>query len=52
MGEGDASLADSEVIRNGEIDVSLEIRSKALRDEFPDAKERARQIFERCQSNP
>ena len=51
LGEGDASLADSEVIRNGEIDVSLEIRSKALRDEFPDAKERARQIFERCQNN-
>jgi len=52
LGEGDASHVDSETIRNGEIDVSLEIRSKALREEFPDPKERARQIFERCQKNP
>ena len=52
LGEGDASHVDSESIRNSEIDVSLEIRSKALREEFPDPKERARQIFERCQKNP
>ena len=51
LGEGDASATVANAIRNSEVDVSLEIRSKALRDEFPDPRERARQIFDRCQSH-
>ena len=51
LGEGDASPVVTKTIRDSEVDVSLEIRSKTLRDEFPDPRERAKQIFERCQSN-
>ncbi len=48
LGEGEARTGDIETVRRADIDVSLEIRSKALRDQFPDPVERARQIFERC----
>ena len=51
LGEGDASALDIEVIRNSDIDVSLEIRSRMLRELYPDPVERARQIFERCPEN-
>ncbi len=51
LGEGDASVDDTNRIRNSGVDVSLEIRSKDLRERYPDPVERARQIFERCPQN-
>ena len=48
LGEGDANVEETNRIRSSDIDVSLEIRSKALREQYPDPVERARQIFERC----
>lgn len=49
LGEGDARTSDIRAVRESGLDVSLEIRSKNLRDEFPDPVQRAKQIFERCQ---
>ncbi len=51
LGEGDASVEETNRIRAGGIDVSLEIRSKALRDRYPDPVERAKQIFNRCRAD-
>ena len=48
LGEGEARVEDIQAVCRADIDVSLEIRSKALRDEFPDPVERAAQIFRRC----
>jgi sugar phosphate isomerase/epimerase len=48
LGEGEARGADLKRICQSNRDVSLEIRSKALRDEFPDPFDRSKQIFERC----
>ena len=48
LGEGEARIADIEAVCRSEKDVSLEIRSKPLRDEFHDPYERAKQIFDRC----
>ena len=48
LGEGDASTAQTDAIRDSSLDVSLEIRSKTLRESYPDPVERARQIFQRC----
>lgn len=52
LGEGEARSADVAAMCTSDRDISLEIRSKALRDEFADPTERARQIFERCQRTP
>ncbi len=49
LGEGEARTSDIEAVCRSSLDVSLEIRSKALRDTFPDPVERAAQIFARCQ---
>ena len=49
LGEGEARRADIEAVCRSGLDVSLEIRSKALRDAFPDPVERAKQIRQRCQ---
>lgn len=49
LGEGEARVNDIERLCRSDLDVSLEIRSKALRDQFPDPVDRSRQIFERCQ---
>lgn len=49
LGEGEARRADIEAVCRSGLDVSLEIRSKALRDAFPDPVERAVQIRQRCQ---
>lgn len=51
LGEGEARRSDIEAVCRSDLDVSLEIRSKALRDEFLDPVERARQIFKRCQKS-
>ena len=48
LGEGEARRSDIEIVCRSEIDVSLEIRSQALRDAFPDPVERANQIRQRC----
>lgn len=48
LGEGDCSVEDTNKIKTSNLDVSLEIRSKALREGYPDPKARAKQIFERC----
>lgn len=48
LGEGEARRADIEQACRSVLDISLEIRSKPLRDEFPDPYERAVQIFNRC----
>lgn len=48
LAEGEADRRDFEAVCRSALDVSLEIRSKPLRDEFPDPYERARAIFERC----
>ena len=48
LGEGEARAADIEAVCRAPVDVSLEIRSKALRDQYPDPVERAVAIFERC----
>ena len=49
LGEGEANAAHIKALCQAPIDVSLEIRSKPLRDAFPDPVERARQIYTRCQ---
>jgi sugar phosphate isomerase/epimerase len=49
LGEGDADRAAIAAVCQAPVDVSLEIRSKALRDEYPDPVARARAIYERCQ---
>lgn len=48
LGEGEARSGDIEAVCRSDKDVSLEIRSKDLRDQFPDPVERARQIYARC----
>lgn len=48
LGEGEARRTDIEAVCRSGLDVSLEIRSKNLRNTFPDPYDRARQIFERC----
>ncbi|MDA1073715.1 MAG: TIM barrel protein [Proteobacteria bacterium] len=48
LGEGDASAEVLRAVCQRPVDVSLEIRSKPLRDQYPDPVERARQIFARC----
>lgn len=49
LGEAEARRGDIEQACRSKLDVSLEIRSKQLRDEFTDPYERAKQIFTRCQ---
>ncbi|MBT4160739.1 MAG: TIM barrel protein, partial [Gammaproteobacteria bacterium] len=49
LGEGEAADTDIESACRADMDVSLEIRSRALRENFPDPYERAAQIFKRCQ---
>ena len=49
LGEGEVSREWLARVCAADIDVSLEIRSKPLRDEFPDPFERGEQIFRRCQ---
>ena len=48
LGEGEARKPDIEAVCRSSLDVSLEIRSKALRDACPDVVERAARIFARC----
>ena len=48
LGEGEARRADIEAVCRSALDVSLEIRSKRLRDAFPDPIERAKRIRQRC----
>lgn len=48
LGEGEAHRADLELACGSGKDISLEIRSKALRDSFPDPFTRGEQIFKRC----
>ena len=48
LGEGEASRSDIERVCQSGRDVSLEIRSKDLRDRFPDPFVRGSEIFRRC----
>jgi len=48
LGEGDAAVARINTVRHAKVDVSLEIRSRALRAAFPDPFQRAQAIFNRC----
>ncbi|MDA0761950.1 MAG: TIM barrel protein [Proteobacteria bacterium] len=48
LGEGQMRSADLVALGNGKTDVSLEIRSRALREAFPDPFIRGQQIFDRC----
>ncbi|MBO6566950.1 MAG: TIM barrel protein [Pseudomonadales bacterium] len=48
LGEGEAKRSAIEAVCVANMDVSLEIRSKDLRDRFPDPMERSKQIFQRC----
>ena len=48
LGEGEARKSDIEAVCRSSLDVSLEIRSKALRDAHPDPVQRAAQIFAQC----
>ncbi len=48
LGEGEARKSDIQAVCRSSLDVSLEIRSKPLRDAYPDPVERAAQIFARC----
>ena len=48
LGEGEARRDDIAAVCRSDLDVSLEIRSKALREAFPDPYARATQIYERC----
>ena len=51
LGEGEARKNDlSEMCRSSK-DVSLEIRSLELRNQFPDPYIRAKEIFKRCKRN-
>ena len=49
LGEGEADRKHIEVVCASGLDVSLEIRSRPLREQYPDPVERARQILARCQ---
>lgn len=49
LGEGEASADHLTRVCQTGIDVSLEIRSKPLREGYPDLYERGVQIFQRCQ---
>ena len=51
LGEGEADQKDLEQICQSGKDVSLEIRSKDLRDRFPDPFVRGEEIFNRCSRN-
>ena len=51
LGEGDADAAIIAAVCRSNLDVSLEIRSRALREQFLDPFERAQQIFDRCVRN-
>jgi len=51
LGEGEADQKDLEQICQSGKDVSLEIRSKDLRDKFPDPFVRGKEIFSRCIRN-
>ncbi len=48
LGEAEASHEYLTTICDAPVDVSLEIRSKALRETYPDPFERGREIFARC----
>lgn len=48
LGEGEARRKDLEQICQSGKDVSLEIRSKDLRDSFPDPYVRGEEIYQRC----
>ena len=48
LGEGEIRSSDLKALKAFSGDVSLEIRSRALREAYPDPYERAQQIFERC----
>jgi sugar phosphate isomerase/epimerase len=48
LGEGEAREEDIRQVCQSDRDVSLEIRSKTLRDEFPDPFDRGVAIFQRC----
>jgi len=48
LGEGEADATRMNLVRHANIDVSLEIRSRALRGAFPDPVQRAQAIFNRC----
>ena len=48
LGEGEAAPGSIATVCAAPIDVSLEIRSKALRDAYPNPYARAAQIFNRC----
>lgn len=48
LGEGEARHDDIVKVCAAPVDVSLEIRSRALREAFPDPFERGVQIFRRC----
>lgn len=48
LGEGEGDAGRVEKVVEAAVDVSLEIRSKPLRDAFPDPVERAKEIYRRC----
>ena len=48
LGEGEAAQDTLAAVCQSNLDVSLEIRSKALREGYPDPVQRAQQIFQRC----
>ncbi len=48
LGHGDAKKEEIKKMCKSNLDVSLEIRSKNLRDKFPDPYERASYIFKNC----
>ncbi len=52
LGEGEADADTLQQVRQSTLDVSLEIRSKALRQAFPDPYARAAQIYARCVRGP
>ena len=49
LGEGEVDHQILKTVCSSEVDVSLEIRSKLLRDQYPNPYQRAVQIFQRCQ---
>ncbi len=48
LGEGEADASRMRLVRQSNLDVSLEIRSRVLRETFPDPVQRAQAIFNRC----
>jgi len=48
LGDGEGDTKRLSLVRQTKIDVSLEIRSRALREAFPDPVDRAKAIFTRC----